>query len=236
MEVIGAGNGRTGTTSLKAALEILGFDPCYHMSDVFAGSHGSFWVRHTNKQAVDFDEIFGPKKFKASCDFPSAIFWKEQLQQYPNAKVILTIRDPEKWYKSCCDTTFHMLPFGPYSSLGSKIAMWASGISEMFTQVIYRDFYKCDLSKEHAIKCYKEHNEKVIAECPPEKLLIFEVSQGWEPLCTFLNRPIPSVPFPNANDTAAFKKNVAIVEAVGYVAVVVVVVPIASMLYYFGAK
>ncbi len=74
LEVIGAGNGRTGTTSLKKALEILGYDPCYHMTAVFENNHGSFWVKVANNEVYNFDEIFGPKNFRASCDFPSSIY------------------------------------------------------------------------------------------------------------------------------------------------------------------
>ncbi len=120
MEVIGAGWGRTGTSSMKKALEILGYDPCYHMSEVVANQHVNFWWRVANKKTYDFDEVFASKGkvFTAGVDVPSALFWKEQLVRYPNAKVILNIRDPEKWYKSFHDTILQTIP-------GSSQCNWA---------------------------------------------------------------------------------------------------------------
>lgn len=235
IEVIGAGNGRTGTTSLQAALEILGCGPCYHMGDVVKNKDGDFWARVTNKEAYDFSEVFGPKNYKSSCDFPSGMFWKEQLERYPNAKVVLTVRDPEKWYKSCSDTVFYMMPGTPQSLLATTPIFWMTGMLKMMSQVIVRDFYHNDVSKSNAIKCFIEHNEKVIADCPPDKLLVFEVSQGWEPLCTFLGKPIPDVPFPNVNDTKTFKKNVNKMRVMGYVGVALMALPVLGLLWY-GVK
>src|SRR5688572_2410884 len=96
IEVIGAGFGRTGTSSLKKALEILGYDPCYHMSEVVRNSHFKFWIKVSKKEPYNFDEVFKSDKltYRASVDFPSSLFWKEQLKRYPDAKVILTTRDP----------------------------------------------------------------------------------------------------------------------------------------------
>jgi hypothetical protein len=103
VEVIGAGWGRTGTLTLMTALEILGYNPCYHMVKVIDYQHAPFWTRAYNKQKYDFDEVFLSNKVRATCDFPSCYFWKEQMTKYPNAKVILTVRNPEKWYQSCME-------------------------------------------------------------------------------------------------------------------------------------
>jgi len=225
-EVIGGGFGRTGTSSLKKALEILGL-PCYHMDEVFANrdrGDPEFWIRATNGMRVDFNEIYGrkDKPYKASCDCPSSLFWKEQLKQYPNAKVILTLRDPERWYQSCCETIFNRLPSGPFSGLGANLLLIQMGVRDMLAQVQVRDFFHNDLSKENAINCYNEHNQRVINECPKEKLFIFEIKEGWEPLCKFLNLPVPNVPFPNVNDSKEFQKHVRHAHFVGYVSAVVI--------------
>ena len=164
------------------------------------------------------------KVYRASCDCPSSLFWKQQLEQFPNAKVILTVRDPEKWYQSCCETIFHRLPSGPFSGLGANIVLIQMGVRDMLAQVQVRDFFKNDLSRENAIKCYNEHNAKVLAECPKEKLLVFDVREGWGKLCEFLDLPIPDVPFPHVNDSKEFQKHVRHAHMVGYVATAVLVV------------
>ncbi len=233
MEVIGAGNGRTGTKTLKTALEILGYDPCYHMVEVMQNNHAKFWIKVADGEEYSFEEVFGPKKYKASCDFPSAIYWREQLERYPNAKVILTARDPESWYKSCSDTIFRVMPNGPHSSFGVRMAMWVMGAHhEMLSKVIVRDYFHNDMSKENVLKCYNDHNAKVIAECPKDKLLVFEVAQGWEPLCKFLDKPIPSVPFPRVNDTAEFQRIVFMLEAVGYAITVALFLPLVGLVWF----
>ena len=211
LEVIGAGLGRTGTSSLKAALEILGYRDTYHMTEVFKNDDQHFWCRVFDKKKYDFNEVFKHNgyNYTASCDFPSAIVWREQLAQFPEAKVILSVRDPEKWYQSCCDTIFTVIPTHPYRKWGCWFRRLFNtlGSNEMHIKMC-KNFCNLDWRKEHVIQCFKDHNEAVIAECPKEKLLVFEVSQGWEPLCRFLCKPIPDCPFPNVNDTAQFKARV----------------------------
>ena len=221
LEVIGAGFGRTGTSSLKAALEILGYQDTYHMTEVFNNDDQRFWSRVADKKKVDFNEVFKHNNFNytASCDFPSAVYWREQLAQFPDAKVILTVRDPEKWYQSCCDTIFKVMPGSPFYLFGFAVRRMFNtlGTVEMMKKVIVRDALRNNWNKESLIKSFQEHNAAVIAECPKDKLLVYEVSQGWEPLCKFLNKPIPNVPFPNVNDTPHFQKMIEVVNQQGYV-------------------
>jgi hypothetical protein len=212
VKVIGAGWGRTGTLSLKAALEILGYDPTYHMFEVINRGHCDFWIKVADNQPYDFDDAFicenGKVKYTATCDFPSSKYWKEQLERYPSAKVILTIRDPEKWYKSGVDTIFKSTPTSPHYLFGLKVLskLRLSPLTEEFlTKIVAKGEFHYDWSKENMMNAFKKHNERVKRECPPEKLLIFEVSQGWEPLCKFLGKPIPSVPFPHVNDTQSMQ-------------------------------
>lgn len=211
LEVIGAGLGRTGTSSLKAALEILGYRDTYHMVEVFKNEDFRFWSRVFDGKKYDFNEVFKHNGFNytASCDFPSALVWKEQLEQFPSAKVILTVRDPEKWYQSCLDTIFSVIPTHPTRRWGCWFRRLFNTLgSEEFQYKMVKSWCGLDWRKEHVIQCFKDHNADVIAKCPKDKLLVFEVSQGWEPLCRFLNKPVPNVPFPNVNDTAQFKARV----------------------------
>ena len=197
IEVIGAGWGRTGTSSLKEALEILGF-PTYHMTEILANgpAHTSFWSHAADNRSEkhDFPSVF--KNYRATCDFPSSVFWKEQLEAYPDAKVILTVRDAEKWYASCCQTIFRMSPDSPHTNIGIRTAMDAfglpvRGLGPMIRKIITREALGDTWEKEKVIAAYVAHIQKVKDEVPPEKLLVFEISQGWGPLCTFLGVPVP---------------------------------------------
>jgi hypothetical protein len=86
----------------------------------------NFWIKLSDGQTTDFAEAFGPKNYSATCDFPAAVYWKQLFEHNPNAKVILTIRDPEAWYDSFAKTILSVLPEGPMSSLGTRVTL-ASG-------------------------------------------------------------------------------------------------------------
>ena len=227
--VIGAGWGRTGTDSFKHAMEILYGGPCYHMREVIEGGsrHVKFWQRLASGQSSepDFNEVFkhSGKNFKACCDFPAAPHWKSILKCYPNAKVVLTLRDPESWYSSCMGTIFHFQPDGPYcknwSNLPTRIALAsnlpAPGFAKMVSTVLTRNAFNFDYSKENLIKCFNEYNESVIRECPKDKLLVFRATDGWEPLCKFLGKQIPNVPYPQRNSTKEFQRHKMLMNMAG---------------------
>jgi hypothetical protein len=236
IQVIGAGCCRTGTASLKKALEILGYDPCYHMLEVMENHHFDFWKKVVQKKTHDFDEAFvtETKTYKASCDFPSSLFWKEQLVRYPDAKVILTRRDPEKWYKSMTETVFTVMPTGPFSLLGVRVFNFV-GFGPMLDEVMTH-FLHDNWEKESILASFNDHNASVIAECPADKLLVYEAGQGWEPICTFLGKPIPDVPYPNVNDTAAFQKRVVIINIAGYTLLVLIALPVVSLSWYASVR
>lgn len=241
IEVVGAGLGRTGTASLKKALEILGYDPTYHMFENLKQKHNVFWIQAFDGEEVDFNDVFcvGETRYKATCDWPSSVFWEEQLRQYPQAKVILTKRNSEKWYQSCVETIFAMNPSSPFSALGTKIHSWlglrAYRMADLQYRMMQRTFQNI-FAKDHMIHCFEKYNEDVIARCPPEKLLVFEVSQGWEPLCKFLQQPIPDVPFPHVNDTDDFKKMIIRANRIGYaiLSIVCFVLPATVAAVYYG--
>lgn len=219
--VIGAGLCRTGTASFKKALEILGVGPCYHMIEVSKNNDAAKWYAYSknpNKELLD--SMIGGNGYRSSCDLPTASFWKEQLELYPNAKVILTSRDAEKWYHSCEDTVFRMNPNHPVTPFGIKLCYWFGIISKpfgaMLDEILHKRICKGNWDKANVIACYDEHNMDVIANCPKEKLLVFDVTQGWSPLCKFLDVPVPKEPFPHVNDTKSFQAMVAKRQWQGY--------------------
>lgn len=191
LKVIGSGFGRTGTMSMKAALEQLGF-PCYHMIECLP--HGpKVWKLWEQTKAGDpqWEKIF--EGFSATVDFPAATSFKELAEYYPNAKVVHTVRDPASWFDSTQQTIF-MPEWIAYLKSSEAGAFMDATIDQYFDRRMHE--------REHLIECFHRHTEAVKAAIPAENLLIFEVSQGWEPLCNFLEVPVPDGDFPHINDTA----------------------------------
>ncbi|MDQ2671621.1 MAG: sulfotransferase family protein, partial [Actinomycetota bacterium] len=123
MKVIGAGFGRTGTMSLKVALETLGFDPCYHMIEVFAHpEHAGFWISAWRGEPADWDGVLGG--YEAAVDWPACTFYEELMERDPGTKVILSVRDPERWYESVRNTIYELsvvIPRHPIYRIGHKL-------------------------------------------------------------------------------------------------------------------
>lgn len=201
LAVIGAGVGRTGTLSLKLALERLGLGPCYHMKEVFENLAAAvpLWDRAANGEPV-WDAIF--EGYRSAVDFPASAFYRELAEHYPSAKVILTKRDADRWYKSFEETISHPLsePMPP------KLADWGKMVRNT---IVDRVFDGNTRDRAHVIACYERHNAEVKRSIPPDRLLVYEVSEGWSPLCRFLGAPIPDEPFPKVNTTDEFKERIA---------------------------
>jgi len=206
--IIGAGWGRTGTASLKTAFEILKIGPSYHMFENYNNDNSNFWIRALKDEKCDFEEVFS--KYNSTTDYPASVFWEDILKQYPNSKVVLTKRDPELWYQSCCETIFQMdRTFCNYPSL-RFLELFIPSIKRFRNMIVLmhaRDF-NYNYEKENVIKAFNNHIANVINKCPKENLLVFEVKEGWEPLCKFLNVPVPDVPFPKINDTDELKSRI----------------------------
>lgn len=212
------------------------------------GSHVKFWkeVATGEEKAPDFDYVFkhGGQDFKATCDFPSAPYWKEILRQYPNAKVVLTIRDPESWVKSCMSTIFHFQPDGPFcrnwGNLGTRITLAcglpAPGFAEMVSTVLTKNAFNYDYTEEGLIKSFNAYNESVIRDCPKDKLLVFRATDGWEPLCKFLGKDIPDVPYPNRNSTAEFQHWKMVMSGVGWTIAATPIIAVAVAIYLAKEK
>ena len=206
LKVIGAGFGRTGTASLKAALEELGLDRCYHMTEVFPRpEHVPVWQAAAEGKAVDWDGLF--KGYQATVDWPGCTFYRELRQHYPDAKVILSVRDPEAWYKSATETIYSMSRRGFPISLVPLLVPRLRRFVRMVSTIIWQNtFHNRFEDKAYALSVFNDHIAEVKQTVPPEKLLIYEVKEGWEPLCDFLEMPIPDKPFPRLNDSSAFKQ------------------------------
>jgi hypothetical protein len=208
LRVIGAGIGRTGTTSLKIALEQLGFDKCYHMEEVAENpSHGPMWIDAAEGKEVDWDTLFAG--YQSAVDLPPYAFYSELMAHYPEAKVILTLRDPDDWYESASQTIFRLpppplMPLLRLASAFSDQLKMLVKIEPVARKVGYDHFFHNDLSKENAIRVFDQHNETVRQTVPDERLLVYDVKQGWEPLCAFLQVPVPARPFPHKNTRQEF--------------------------------
>jgi len=207
LQVIGAGFGRTGTSSLKAALKQLGFSKCHHMDEVMPSrAQARYWLalaeRGVDSSDFGWDEIF--EGFRASCDWPSSAYWEELHRHYPEARIILTVRDEERWYDSCLETIY---------TLSFLVPTWfvrmippLDRIVRMVMATVWDGvFHGRFEDREYAIEIYRAHVAYVKANAPPDKLLVFEAKQGWEPLCEFLGVPIPEGSYPHLNDSARFK-------------------------------
>jgi hypothetical protein len=206
IRVIGAGIGRTGTMSLKVALEQLGFDKCYHMDELAKNpAHVPVWIDVANGQQVDWDALFDG--YQATVDLPTYVFYSELMSHYPEAKVTLTVREPNQWYESASKTIFRIPPT-PVMKLLRIMSLFISRLKPvaiiMDIAPIGRGFFNNDFSRENAIKVFDQHNDRVRQTVPPERLLTFDVKQGWEPLCNFLEVPIPDLPFPHKNTRKEF--------------------------------
>lgn len=198
LQVIGAGLGRTGTMTLKTALEMLGFGPCHHMVEVFANmqQQAPFWLRAAKGEAVDWEELFGP--YNASVDWPSAHFYAELAERYPHAKVILTKRDPQRWYESMSETILKAMTASGQGPAPDDHPMKFADI------IIAEKTFGRDFSVDSVIAAFERHNAAVQRVIPAERLLMFEAVQGWAPLCDFLGVAVPDTPFPRTNSREEF--------------------------------
>lgn len=194
LKVIGAGFGRTGTTSLKMALEQLGFGPCYHMIEVFPKPEApGQWIAAGDGKP-DWDAIFSG--YQSAIDWPAAHFWRELMDYYPDAKVILTVRDAEKWFASTQATIFNPAMIAPERIPPIFL--------EMLSKTIFPDIGGDPNNHDVCIAHFNRHNEHVKASVPASRLLVHEAAQGWAPLCAFLGVPVPDAPYPRENTTDNF--------------------------------
>jgi hypothetical protein len=224
MQIIGAGFGRTGTASLKAALEELGFGPCYHMTEVFEHpEHADFWGAAWRGEPVDWDGLLGG--YEATVDWPACTFYGELLERHPDAKVLLSVRDPEQWYESTRSTIYKLTRIStrsPLSRVGlAFVSLFLFGTFtirplQIAEEIVLRGTFDGRFEeKHHAIEVFNRHNEEVKSRVPPDRLLVYEVKEGWGPLCEFLGVEEPDEPFPRLNDAAEMRRRIRSVQALG---------------------
>jgi len=195
MKVIGAGFPRTGTSSMQAALKTLGY-PCYHMKEVpRERGHLDAWHEFMTGQApMDWHALF--RKFEATVDTPGCLYYKELMEAFPNAKVVLTVRDPDRWYRSFTTLYRTLNRFRPVARVIPKLGKFLRLADVMFAKM-----FGGSLDRDNCIRVFTEHNEAVQRYVPPERLLVFQVTEGWEPLCQFLGCAVPEgVSFPHLNE------------------------------------
>jgi hypothetical protein len=194
LQVIGGGFGRTGTHSLGLALVKLGLGPCYNLPEVSKNpGHTQVWNDAVDGKPVDWDALFAD--YQSSVEWPAVAFLPELVAHYPEAKVVLTLRDPESWYESARATIFVGLELSAHNPDPVKRQQsWMQ--RRLILERTFRDRY---WEKEYALEAYKQHQQNVIDLVPPERLLQYSVKDGWEPLCASLNLPVPDDPFPRLN-------------------------------------
>ena len=193
LKVVGTGLGRTGTKSMQTALAMLGFGPCHHMVEVFAHPESmSDWIDAAEGRP-NWARIF--HGYQSVVDYPGAAFWRELTAHYPNAKVLHTLRDPDQWFDSTQATIFNPgndAAGGGDDLRGRFFASWMAPIREHLADRAFMT--------DH----FRRHTEAVIAAIPPDRLLVYEVGEGWNRLCPFLGVPVPDAPYPSENSTADF--------------------------------
>jgi hypothetical protein len=199
LEVVGAGFGRTGTQSLKLALERLGIGPCYHMLEVFGNpEHIPLWAAAARGETPDWETLFA--NYRSTVDWPGCSFWRELAEKNPEAKVLLSYRDSDAWYESFHNTIYQAM----LREVPSEPS-WVAEHFEMTRQLVLEQALggRPD-DRAYAIRCYEEHNEAVRSEVPTDRLILHEVGAAWEPLCDGLGLPIPEEGYPRINDTREF--------------------------------
>lgn len=196
LEIIGSGLGRTGTKSLQTALAQLGFGPCHHMAEVFAHRETMpLWIA-AGEGRPDWDSIFAD--YRSAVDYPSAAYWRQLAAYYPDARVVHTVRDSGEWFESTQATIFR--PGGV-----AEAAMEKDDVAGQF----FRSFIKPPLldhlhDRAFLVDYFDRHTQAVKAAIPPERLLVYELGDGWQPLCDFLGVPVPDGSVPLENTRAEF--------------------------------
>lgn len=197
MKIIGAGVGRTGTYSLRMAINRLGFGPCHHMEDVLHNMpvQVPLWSAAVNDHP-DWGAIYGG--YRSAVDWPTACFYRELAREYPSAKFVLTTRTPASWADSFAETIYKLL--AGRDQAPAEMRAWL----DMAAGVVAKTGMPAGLDRDGLIEAFISHNESVKEVIPADRLLVFAVQEGWAPLCRFLDAPVPDEAFPRSNDRKEF--------------------------------
>ena len=213
MKLIGAGMPRTGTLTQKVALEMLGLGPCYHMVDVLADlEQAKLWQRALDG-AAPWEQIFDG--FNSTVDWPGGYFYRELIDVYPDAKVLLSVREAQAWERSMRETVWAVRHGESLvrllSSAQAHVNPQWRGFLEMIDRLVWEDegtFASGHAEPQQLIDTMIRHNREVESNVPPERLLVWSVEEGWQRLCEFLEVPVPRQPFPHVNDRTEFLNRV----------------------------
>jgi len=210
LKIIGAGVGRTGTKSMQLALDQLGFGPCYHMDELFKHAAGvKYWKQAHKTGSTDWDTLL--EGYESIVDFPGGMYYKALAEYYPDAKVILTIRDAAQWYDCAMATIYSFEPDIRLklrllcSALFSKVARDLIQVGRLNNASIWKKFFEGKFEdRAYAISKFDRYIEEVKTNISAERLLIMNVREGWEPLCRFLNVDMPNIPLPRKKSSHDF--------------------------------
>jgi hypothetical protein len=212
MKLIGAGLPRTATLSQKVALEILGLGPCYHMVNVLGDLDQVPVWRRCLEGERRWQDVFGD--CQSTVDWPGAFFYKELIDVYPDAKVLLSIRDGDAWERSMRDTIWGVL-YGDLlirdlSNARCRVDPKWRAYTELMNEMWHRSglISERDTRSGEIAIAMERYNEEVQETVPSDRLLVWSPNEGWEPLCRFLDVPVPSMPFPHLNDSKEFGERV----------------------------
>ncbi|TPX36836.1 hypothetical protein SeMB42_g07017 [Synchytrium endobioticum] len=240
LEVIGAGLGRTGTMSLKVALEQLGFGKCYHMLEVFQHPNDAqVFADAWDGKEVDWSAFFEQRGYYAAVDYPVCMYLEQLMKAYPDAKVILSVRDPGKWHDSVMQTIWRANEV--FKSWESRLFSMPFGL-RIATSPGLHDLYdfkgtgKPVSDRENAIKEFNKWTEHVKKVVPKDRLLVFEVKEGWAPLCKFLGVPVPLKEFPNVNDSKQFASRIEKMQRVQRTYTTACLLTIGVIAYYITTR
>ncbi|BBB01320.1 hypothetical protein RVR_8682 [Actinacidiphila reveromycinica] len=206
MEIIGVGFPRTGTSTLRQALNLLGLGPCYHTREmILHPGHIDHWARVYDGGPIDARRVLAG--YRATADAPGCFYWRELAAEFPEAKLVLSVRDAHAWYASMTATILRDDLFndllddraGPADPADPVLA----GLRRL-ARAMADHVFSGRRDEAHLTAVFDRHNAAVRREVPAERLLVYEVDQGWGPLCAFLGVEPPSAPFPWLNDTAEF--------------------------------
>ena len=194
LKVVGSGLGRTGTKSMQTALNVLGFGPCHHMVEVFMHPESmALWVDAAEGRP-DWDLIF--KDYHSMVDYPGAAYWRQIAEHYPEAKVLHTVRDPDQWWESTQATIF--------SPASPAVQGRVEGLQARFFNSFIGPMREHLQDRAWMTHYFRRHTEEVKATIAPERLLVYEVGEGWDRLCAFLGVPVPDEPYPSENSREEF--------------------------------
>lgn len=212
MKMIGVGFGRSGTMSLKVALEELGAGPCFHMIDLIVGENRerdlAYWVKIADREPVDWHEVFEP--WESTVDWPGCSRWEELIEVFPDAPVLLNYRDFDGFYQSCKNTILAIKEAALAGEIDEEEAdrdLPAPELWEAIEKLLWQgDFQGRFKDEDWMRQMYADRIETIKATVPPERLVVWELGvDGWEPLAEALGVEAPDRPFPRLHDTADFR-------------------------------